>query len=483
MNYRIAILLALTGCMVGPNYQTPEITMPDQFLRKADPITDEELCGWWKQFGDPLLDSFIEEAVKGNYNYLIALEQVVAARAQYQIQSSYLWPQIDASAAAIRERFSQNIFSGSANLASFASGQGSTQIGAENIPPLQNFFQVGFDAVWELDIWGKFRRAKQAAFDAWEMNQFLADNILISVIGEVARDYVMIRSLQSQIEILEKIIAADLRELELTRVLFHAGLSDEIAVQQQLSTLDTDRSQLPPLNTSLKQMIYTFAVLLGKQPESMACVFEEIQPMPVFIGKVPAGLPAELLRRRPDIRASERNLAAATEQIGVAVSGLFPSVTLTGNGLGYESNKLNILTNKKSQYWSIGPSVSWDLIDFGRVRGQINMANATQRQALLSYENTIITALQDVEGALVAYFDEQNRNIDIADRVASDARSLELADDLFQAGLLSELQELQSLKTFLLSQNLLIQSQQALASDLISLYKTLGGNWECTSTP
>jgi NodT family efflux transporter outer membrane factor (OMF) lipoprotein len=471
--------------MVGPDYQTPEIGMPDRFEegREADAITDEELCGWWRQFDDPLLDCFIEDAVRGNYNYLIALEQVISARAQYQIQSSYLWPQINVDAAAIRERFSQNIFSGGANREAFATGQGATDIGAVNFPAVQNFFQIGFDAVWELDIWGKFRRAKQAAFDTWEMTQFLADNILISVIGEVARDYVMIRSLQAQIDLWRKIVTADERELELTKVLFVAGLANEIAVQTEQSALDTDRAQLPPLETALKQLIYAFAVLLGKQPEELTHAFDDMQPMPIFVGKVPAGLPSELLRRRPDVRASERNLAAATAQIGVAVAGLFPAVSLTGNGAGFESNQFSTLTNRRSKYWSIGPSLLWDLIDFGKVRGQIDMANAQQRQALLSYENTVITALQDVEGALVAYFEEQDRNSDLSEKVAADSRSLELTADLSQAGLASEIQELASLKTALRSQTLLIQSQAAIASDLISIYKALGGNWECTSTP
>lgn len=464
--------------MVGPNYREPELPMPEQFAEGAASITDEDLVGWWKQFKDPKLDSLIDDVMKGNYDFRIALEQIVQSRAQYQIQGSYLWPTVDLNATAIRQRFSQNLFTTAANAEAFAGGTTTSGIGAIAGPPVQNFYQFGFDAIWELDFWGKFRRGKQAAYDLWEASQFFADNVFITVIAEAARDYVAIRSLQQQIEILKKKISADVRELELLQVLFNAGLDNEIQLQTQLATLESDQSQLPVLETSLKQMIYALAVLMGKQPEELTHAFDEVTPLPIFAGKVPAGLPSELLRRRPDIRASERQLAAATEEIGVAVSALFPSIALTGNGYGYESNKFNKLFEHKSSIWNIGPSINWDLIDFGRTRGQIDVANSTQRQALLSYEQTVISALQDVEGALVAYFEEQKRNMDLSGQVEADARSLVLTEDLFQAGLASELNELEALKTLLDAQAVEIQSEQAIASDLISLYKAMGGNWE-----
>lgn len=482
------LLLMGAGCMVGPHYHMPETCLPDQFVETqgAEQISDEELCGWWKQFEDPLLNSLIDEAVKDNYDFLIALEQIVAARAQYQIQFSYLFPEIDANAAAIRERFSQNIFTGAANTEAFASGQsaaGTTAIGAANFSPINNFFQMGFDAVWELDAWGKFRRAKEAAKDQWQASEFLANGVLLSVIAEVARDYVSLRSLQQQIALQKKKIRADERELELIKALFEAGLDNEIDIQSQIATLEADRAQLPVLETSFKQMIYSLAVLLGKPPEDLAHRFDEIAPVPIFVGKVPAGLPSELLRRRPDIRAAERQLAAATEQIGIAIAGYYPHFFLTGNGIGYESSQMSNFLNKTSQYWSIGPTFNWNLIDWGRTRAQVSLAKAQEREAYYSYENTVITALQDVEGALVAYFEEEKRNRDLAGIVAADARSFTLTEDLFHAGLVSEIQEQESVKALLTAQISLVQSQQSLGSDLIALYKAMGGNWECTPTP
>jgi multidrug efflux system outer membrane protein len=484
------LLLSLCGCMVGPDYHRPETAMPLEFEERdgAEYVTDEELCRWWKQFEDPLLDDLIEEAYRSNYDLRIALEQIVEARAQYQIQGSYLWPEIDLNATAIRSRFSQNLVSSTTAIAAAGGVSPSSSITSGSIssplaPAIENFFQVGFDAVWELDFFGKFRRGKQAAFDLWEASKEMAQNVMLTVVSEVARDYVAIRALQKQIDLTKEIIWSDEEELALAEVLFKAGLDSQIEVESFISTLDSDSAALPVLETALKTTIYSLAILLGRQPEGLAAKFEEEAPIPSGMDKVPVGLPSDLLRRRPDIRAAERQLAAATEQIGVAVANLFPHISLTGNGYGFESNKQNKWIIGKSRYWSIGPSLNWDLIDFGKTRGQIAVANSLQRQALLTYEQTVISSLQDVEGALVAYFEEQKRTASFEDQVIANDTSFELTRDLFKAGLVDKLQVLEAYKTFLNSENSLVQSQQALTSDLIALYKALGGDWECTSSP
>lgn len=479
-------LVFLTGCMVGPKYRKPEIAIPSHFSENKDNVScsDEELCHWWKQFGDPLLDSLIEEAAEKNFTVRIAIEQIVEARAQYRIQGSYLWPEIDLNAVANRSRYSQNIFTTASSATSFASGNESgVSRGSMFGPPVQNFFQIGFDAVWELDFWGKFRKGKQAAFDQWEASEFNAQNVLILIISEVARDYVSIRSLQQQIAWTKRKINADKRELALAEVLFDAGLDNQIQIDTLIATLESDQATLPVLESSLKTTIYALAVLLGRQPENLADAFKEIQQIPSGLGKVPAGLPADLLRRRPDVREAERQLAAATEEIGIAVAGLFPHIMLTGNGYGHESNQTKNWFSFPSSYWTIGPSLNWDLINFGRTTGQITVANSLQRQALLNYEQTVITSLQDVEGALVSYFEEHKRNLHLNDQVAANQESFALTEDLFQAGLVDELTVLESLKTLINTEITLTQSHQALVSDLIALYKALGGNWACSSTP
>lgn len=480
--FRVSVFLILSGCMVGPNYQAPKPPMPDKFVETQNKTSsDDDLCQWWKQLNDPMLDSLLEEAIKANFDFLIAIEKITQARAQYSIQSAQLFPEIDINAIATRTRNSQNFFR---STASSANG---------GIPPYQNFFQVGFDAIWELDFFGKFRRAKRAAYNQWEASKDNADFVLITVLSEVARNYVIIRSLQQQIELTLRKIRADHEELELTLALFDSGLDSEIEVDTLLATLENDRSTLPGLQTSYKQTIYALAVLIGRQPETLVSEFKEPKPIPIGMDKVPIGLPSDLLRRRPDIKQAERQLAAATEQIGVAVADLFPHISLTGttfsgtaeagSGYGYQSNSLNTLLKAASRFWSVGPAIRWDFIDFGKTRGNIAVQTSLQKQALLTYEQTVINSLQDVEGALIAYFQEQRRRVFLKNQVDANKKTLELTKDLYEAGLASELQVLITQKTVIESELSLTGSDQALTSDLIALYKALGGNWQCCYTP
>lgn len=478
------VFLFLSGCMVGPDYRPPDTAMPGQFSEGKDlsqESSNSDLNEWWKQFNDPFLDSLIAEAILGNLDFRIAVEKIVEARANFRVQRSYLWPEIDVNALAARSRNSQTLFP--------SSGTGTSSI----LPTFQNFFHVGFDAIWEFDLFGKFRRSKRAAYYSWQSSKENAQSVLISVISEVARNYITICALQKTIDLATQKIRAEEEELMLTVELFEAGLANEIQVESMVVNLESDRATLTQLTTSLKQAVYGLAVLLGRQPENMMIEFEEIRPIPIGWDKVPVGLPSDLLRRRPDIRQVERQLAAATEQIGVAVADLFPHISLTGvtfaggalsgSGYGYESGKFNQLFKPSSRAWSIGPFIRWDMIDFGRTYGNIAIQNSLQRQALLTYEQTVLTALQDVEGALVAYFDEQKRHQFLRDQVDALKRSLQLTEDLYQSGLSNEQEVIDAKKMLLDSETTLVGSEMALTSDLIALYKALGGHWECSYTP
>ncbi len=486
----LGIFILLAGCMVGPKYHAPQTSMPDQFVEAKEgtiAVSDNDLCQWWKQFKDPLLDTLIAEAVKTNFDFQIALEKIVQARAQLRVEGSYLWPEFDVNAVATRTRNSQNFFTQNNTTIPGAPGPNSL------LPTYQNLFTVGFDAIWELDFWGKFRHAKKAAFYEWEAAKEDAQDVMISIISEVARDYIAIRALQQKVAILEKKVLADEEQVLLTKDLFQSGLDSEIQMDNLIAALESDMAEIPLLETSLKQTIYALAVLLGRQPESLASEFNSSKPIPSGFDKVPLGLPSDLLRRRPDIKRAERELAAATEQIGVAVADLFPHISLTGNTFsggsllggfyGYQSGKLNKLLKAPSRAWSIGPYVRWDLIDWGRTTGNIAIENSLQRQALLTYEKIVTISLKDVEGALVAYFEEQKRKMYLEDQVTANRRALILTEDLFQAGLASDLQVLAARKTLLDAENILIDSEQSLTSDLVALYKALGGNWECSYSP
>ena len=484
---RFFSLIVLAGCMVGPNYHPPHVSVPLQFTESADstPLSDDALCLWWEQFEDPVLNDLIRQAVTSNFDYRIALEQMFQARAEYQIESSFLWPTIDLNASAVRSRFSQTVsdFQSSNVQASGAPNTLSSGATVGRVSAVQNFFQVGFDAIWELDFWGKFRRAKRETYDLWEASGYTAQNVLIMVISEVARSYTSIRGLQTQVELLQKKIKAEEEGLKLAQDLFQSGLNSEIELAAFILAIENDKATLPRLEIALKQTLYSLGVVLGKPSEEIVSILEAAGPIPKAVGRVSSGLPSELLRRRPDIRAAERQLAASAEEIGVNVANLFPHIALTGDRFGYESNKLSRLFSPMSRYWTIGPSVNWNVLDFGKIRGEIAVAKSLHRQAFLNYEKTVIAALQDVEGALVAYYEEEKRYSYLYSAYEAQNLTYLLTQNLFNAGLVSWIELLEALKIAIDAELFLIQSSQSMTFNLISLYKALGGDWECTCTP
>ena len=468
------------GCMVGPKYQQPETSMPMRFEEsKNEAASEASFCEWWKQFNDPLLESFVAEALHGNYDLRLAVEKIERARAQYRIEKSHLWPEIDLNGTAMRSRISQNFLP-----VSNAQGTGF-------FSHLFNIFQVGFDAIWELDFFGKFRHAKRAAYYMWEAMREDAQSVLISMVSEVAVTYVNIRALQNKIELLKKKIEADESELATVTELFHIGLANELQLNSLISALDTDRSSLPSLETSFKQSVFILAYLLGHQPEGLLAQFGSVDPVPSITSEIPVGLPSDLLRRRPDIRGAERRLAAAVEQVGFAVADLFPHSSLTGLNLGsgpglsagFEGDQVNNVFKSGSRAFSVGANLNWNLIDFGRVRGKIDKQNAIQREALFFYEQTVISSLKEVESALTAYFEEKKRKSFLAQKVSADRKTFEIMESLYEIGIANEIQLLQAKKNLLASESSLIESEQSLSGDLISLYKALGGEWTTLSNP
>lgn len=478
MRLGIAGLLILAGCMVGPQYQKPEIAMPAQFEEVLGEATEEDLSEWWKQFNDPILDELIQVSLNQNYDLQIALEKIEQTRAQYRIERSHLWPEIDLNATAARSGISQNFIPPPSTLPAGGSGF---------FPNFLNVFQVGFDAIWELDLFGKFRREKNTAHALWEASKEDYQSVLISVISEVAVHYIGIRALQTKIELIKEKIAADEKELVITQSLWEVGLDNELQITQLVSRIETDRAELPILETSFKQTVYALAYLLGQPPEGLVERFSERRPIPMAEGKLPVGIPSDLLRRRPDVRSAERQLAAATEQTGSAIADYFPRFALTGISFGnqnkigslagFESYKPSKLFESASRMFSLGVGMNWDLIDFGRVRASVDVKKSLQRQALMTYEQTVIASLKDVESALVAYFDEQDRKESLLKKVEADRSTWKITQDLFKVGLASEITVIEAERGFLDSKKALVESEQALAGDLIGIYKAVGGNW------
>ena len=300
---------------------------------------------------------------------------------------------------------------------------------------------------------------------------------LVSVLAEMARNYIEVRNDQQRIAIARDNIVAQQGVVDLARARFDSGLTSELDVRQAEVLLATLQSQIPPLDTALRQSVHRLGVLIGQPPGSLTGELSQPQPIPAPPPQVPVGLPSDLLRRRPDVRQAERQLAAATANVGVQTAELFPKFSLTGVG-GFQSFSASDWFSGGGKYWSAGPSVTWRILDYGRVRSQIRAAGAQAEQSLAAYEKTVLVAFEDVENALVAYGNEQTHYRALSDAVAANRRALELANERYRSGLADFLNVLDAQRSLYRAEDQLADSQSSLSVSLVALYKALGGGWE-----
>jgi NodT family efflux transporter outer membrane factor (OMF) lipoprotein len=465
----LAVLaIASGGCAVGPNYQRPAVSAPAQWstaLAGGETNSAVELAAWWKNFHDRELESLINRAVQSNLDLQIAQSRVREARAQYGIAVAGFLPTVDASGSYARTETSHH----------------QPVLGSIPIPsdvPFENdVYQAGFDAAWEIDVFGGTRRAAQSARAGVDASEFDRRDTLVTLLAEVARDYVDVRGYQRWLAIANENIEAQSNALAITQDRFAKGLTSDLDVQQAGTLLATTRAEIPTLENSLQTSIHRLGVLLGQQPGALLAELSTAAPIPAAPPEVPVGLPSELLLRRPDVQRAERQLAAATANIGVAKADLFPKFFLTGTA-GFESISASDWFASGSSFWSAGPTVQWRIFDAGRIRANIRVQNARQEQALAGYEQTVLTAFEDVENGLAAYANEQIRRRLLADAVISSRNSLDLANKLYANGLTDFLHVLDAERSLYQAQDELVQSDRTVSTDLVSLYKSLGGGWE-----
>ena len=481
MKYRPQILpagaaLALflfQGCAVGPNYQAPKTTAPAKWsapLGGGETNLEPSLATWWKSFNDPQLDSLVERAVNSNHDLRIAGARVREARALYRIASSQLWPTVDAGGSYARQNQSKN----QPVLGSLPMPSG--------IPFENNVYQAGFDASWEIDVFGGNRRAVEAGKAEVAAAEFGRRNVLVTLLGEVARNYVELRGCQRRLEIANENLKTQEEALALTQDRFKNGLTSDLDVQQAATLLANTHAVIPMLESGIQGYIHRLGVLLGQPPEALLAELSAPAPIPSAPPEVPVGLPSELLRRRPDIQQAERQLAASTARIGVATADLFPKFSLTGIA-GYESTSASDWFSGGSKFWSLGPTVQWRIFDAGRIRANIRVQDARQEQALAAYEETVLMSFEDVENSLVAYSKEQIRRRSLEDAVRSSRDSLHLANQLYSNGLASFINVLDAERSLYQAEDALVQSDRTISANLISLYKSLGGGWETMEKP
>jgi NodT family efflux transporter outer membrane factor (OMF) lipoprotein len=338
-------------------------------------------------------------------------------------------------------------------------------------------YQAGFDAGWEVDLFGGTRRAIEAAQYTLESQIDARRNAMITFLSEVARNYMIARGLQQELAIVNSNVTSQREFLELTRSRFQGGIATDLDVSQQEAQVASTESSIPTIKTQIQQAIHSLGVLLGRNPEDLEAELAPTGPLPGGPPAVPPGLPSDLLRRRPDVQQAERQLASATANIGVATADLFPKLNLTGS-FGWESQQLKSWFSPGSQMWSFGPSLSWRIFDAGQIWANIHVQNARQLETLIQYRQSVLQAFTDVEDALVAYQQEQERCEALRRSVNSNLRSVALAKQLNQAGVVDFLNVLTAEQNLFVSQDQLSQSDQAVSTDLVALYKALGGGWE-----
>ncbi len=457
----------LSGCAVGPNYEAPKAVMPPAFVEAGDGGTSTNepdpatLARWWVIFGDATLDSLVARAIEGNLDLRIAEARVREARAQRGVVAADGLPQVDAVGGYERARQS-------GTLQSFP---GQDLEG--------DLYQAGFDAVWEIDVFGRVRRGVEAA-DA-RVGSAIENrrDVLVSLLSEVARNYVEVRTFQRRKALTADNLRTQREGVALSRTRFDAGLTSELDVKQAESLAATTEAQLPLLETGERAAIHRLGTLLGRPPGDLLAELREVAPIPTRPPEVAVGMPSGLLQRRPDIRRAERDLAAATAEIGVATADLFPRFSITGT-FGFASDQAGDLVDSSSRFWSIGPAVRWNVFDGGRIRSNIRVQDARAEAAIAAFETTILTALEEVENALVAYSREQVRRESLSRALEASRGALAISNELYTRGLTDYLNVLDSQRAALTAEDDLAQSDRAVAANVIALYKALGGGWDTT---
>lgn len=451
--------LSPIGCTVGPRYERPAIAAPKTFVEGGapGPATFER---WWTGFHDPILERLVQRALEGNLDLKIGAARIREARAARGIAAAAGLPHVSASGGYARSK----------QLVARANGvvlaQGSSG---------QSVFEAGFDATWELDVFGGVRRDEEAALAQVEAVEEAREEVLVTLVSDVARNYVELRGAERQIEILDQTVESQKQTLALAQARLDSGMGADLDVARAEGLLAATLAQRPVLESLRQKAPLRIGVLLGREPEELLAELAAPGALPSDLPAIPRVLPSELLSRRPDLRRSERELAAATARIGVAKADLFPRFNLLGS-FGRRSNDLGEL-NASSQFWSAGLGLQWPILAGGRIRANIRAQEARQEQALLQYQNAFLVSLEETENALSVHLRELRRRESLRASVAANRRALALASERYSSGLESFLGVLDAQRSVYAAEDQLAQSERNAAVTLIAIYKALGGGW------
>jgi outer membrane protein, multidrug efflux system len=466
-------LAVLAACTVGPSYRRPATPVPPAFAEPhaAAAVSDTDLASWWHQFRDPELDKLVNRALAQNLDVETAAARIREARAREIVAGAAGLPEVDASGSATRQRISEHA------IPIPPTGGSGGQPGQFGLPGSEfSTFRIGFDASWEIDLFGKTRRSIEAARGRTEAAIWNRRDVQITAAAEVASAYLTLRTLQQRIAVAQKEVERQRRSEELVRARVRGGLVTGQDLEQQRSQLAAAMAAIPPLRAQAGQQIHALGVLTGDAPEALTAELTPSAELPYAPPAVPAGLPSDLLRRRPDVRAAERDLAASTADIGVATADLYPRFSLTA-APALVSTALATLLEWGSRNYSAGATLTWPIFNGGRTRGNIAVANALQEQALTKYRKTVLVALQDVEDALTQIDNEERTSANLEQALATATRAEDIARSRYRGGLVTYSDVLQAQASRISLQSQLIESRGAIARDTVALFKALGGGW------
>jgi len=454
-------LLFLSGCAVGPNYKPPQTSVAPSFANSptnSASADETALATWWKGFADAKLDDLVSRAIAHNHDLRIATANLKEARALRRLTRFDLFPTVQANAG-----YENTLLSKAAALP-----------GAPRAARELELYDASFDATWELDLFGRVRRSVQAANAQLAATDAIRLDVLVSVTAEVARNYLELRGLQNQLAVARRNADVQTQTLKITQSRLEGGRGTEFDVSRSRSLLNLTLSTIPPLEAAIQKTIFRIAVLTGQQPTELTTELSPPAPLPLVTPVLALSNPESLLRRRPDIRAAERSLAAATARIGVAMADLFPRVTFIGS-VGLQAETFTGLGKSGADSWNFGPRITWAALDLGRVHARIKAADARAEAELASYERTVLIALEETEGALVDFGHEQSRQRFLEASAQASQQAVDLAHQRYDAGATDFLSVLDTERTLLEAQDRLAASQTRTSTALVAVYKALGG--------
>ena len=468
----LGLILAVSGCIkVGPDFAPPDAIVSEQWMERGDPRVDSTQTineTWWTVFDDSVLDRLIETAYRQNLPLLSAGARVLQARAQLAVAVGQFYPQT-------QQAFGSIDYNRRSARAPFQTGAS-----ADLLEYWQN--QIGLQAAWEIDFWGRFRRGIESADAALLASIATYDDVLVSLTADVATNYVQIRTLEARLEIAHDNVEVQRESLNIAEIRFNAGTTSERDVQQARTVLASTEASIPQLEAALVQTKNALSILLGMPPSPLYELLAGSKAIPVAPPQVAVGIPAELLRRRPDIRAAELQAAAQSAQIGVAKADLYPAFSLTGNfgflASDWSEYDLSDIFMAKSRAFSFGPSFQWNILNYGRIVNNVRVQDAAFQALVTNYQNTVLTAQREVEDGLIGFLNAERRTALLELSAAAAKRSAHLAVLQYREGITDFTTVLTAEQNLLQQQDALAVSRGEIPTNLIRTYRALGGGWE-----